>query len=96
MPLTANDAEALEELLRIELGHDNVLVKRYGKQLLLQRKDDEGETVARLKELGNQGLFTVEFRNHTGRYELLPGQGRLKELVSLIATHLAPYFDPNF
>ena len=89
------NAAELQRQLAALTGHDQVQVRPYGKHLLIQmRRDDSVDTIARLTELARNN-FSSAFRSHTGRWEPLPGNGDLATTADLVATLLAPYFDPN-
>jgi hypothetical protein len=88
-------AAELQRQLATLTGHDQVQVRPYGKHLLIQlRRDDSVDTIARLTEVA-RNTFSSAFRSHTGRWEPLPGHGDLATMADLVATLLAPYFEPN-
>ena len=87
-------AAELQRQLATLTGHDQVLVRPYGKHLLIQlRRDDSVDTIARLTEIA-RNTFSSAFRSHTGRWEPLPGHGDLATTADLVVTLLAPYFEP--
>jgi hypothetical protein len=87
-------AAELQRQLATLIGHQRVQVKPYGKHLLIQmHRDDTVDTIARLTELG-RNAYSSAFRSHTGRWEPLPGTGTLAVTADLVASMLAPYFDP--
>ena len=88
-------AAELQRQLATLTGHALAQVKPYGKHLLIQMlREDHVDTIARLTELGRNS-YSAAFRSHTGRWEPLPGSGDLATTADLVATLLAPYFDPN-
>jgi hypothetical protein len=88
-------AAELQRQLTALTGNDHLQVRPYGKHLLIQvRHDGSADTIARLTEVARNS-FTSAFRSHTGRWEPLPGTGDLAATGGLVATLLAPYFDPT-
>ncbi|WP_244223075.1 hypothetical protein [Cupriavidus lacunae] len=85
----------MQQQLRSLLGHEQIITQAYGRHLLIKRLDDEEPTVvARLTELG-RNRYGAAFRNHSGRWEPLPGEGPLDEMAELIVTLLQPYLQPD-
>lgn len=91
-PLAQAHADELQRHLAQLTGHEQARVRPYGKHLLIQmhRGDEVVDTVARLTELA-RNRYSAAFRSHTGRWEPLPVNGGLKEVVDSVATMLAPY-----
>ena len=92
---TKHYAAELQRQLRSLLGHEQIVTQAYGRHLLIKRLDDEESTVvARLTELGHN-RYSAAFRNHTGRWEPLPGTGSLDEMSELVVTLLQPYLQSD-
>jgi len=88
-------AAELQRQITTLTGNDRLQVRPYGKHLLIQlHRDDAVDTIARLTEVA-RNTFSSAFRSHTGRWEPLPGHGDLATTADLVATLLAPYFEPN-
>ncbi|WP_454744016.1 hypothetical protein [Cupriavidus necator] len=76
----------MQQQLRSLLGHEQIITQAYGRHLLIKRLDDEEPTVvARLTELG-RNRYGAAFRNHSGRWEPLPGEGSLDEMAEVVVT----------
>jgi hypothetical protein len=92
---TKHYAAKFQQQLRSLLGHEQIITQAYGRHLLIKRLDDEEPTVvARLTELG-RNRYGAAFRNHSGRWEPLPGEGSLDEMAELDVTLLQPYLQPD-
>lgn len=88
-------AAELQRQLATLTGHDQAIVRPYGKHLLIQmRSDDTAHTVARITEVA-RNTYSSAFRSHTGRWEPLPGRGNLAETADLVVALLAPYLESN-
>ena len=88
-------AAELQRQIATLTGHRLAQVKPYGKHLLIQmHRDDTVDTIARLTELGRNS-YSSAFRNHTGRWEPLPGTGDLATTADLVVSLLGSYLDPN-
>lgn len=80
--------------LKILLGHDQIAVRPHGSHLNIRLVEDDLETtVARLSEIG-RSRFAAGFRNHSGRWEPLPGTGDLDQAIEMVFTCLEPYLRP--
>ena len=94
-PYTRIDAEEVQKNLRERLGHEQVHVKPYGRNLLIQMEDPEGlDTVARVTRINNS-TYGAAFRTHTGRWEPLPDEGSRDEMVEIILNEFGPYLEPS-
>jgi len=92
---TAHDATKAQDELQQRLGHDQVHVKAYGSHLLIQMEvNGERDTVARITRIDAK-TYGVAFRTHSGRWEPLPEQGSLEEIVVLVVEDLGPYLLPD-
>ena len=91
--MSAKNETALQNKLRILLGHDQIEVHSSGVHLLLQLIGEDGpETIARLTEI-RPNLYNAAFRTHNGRWEPLPVEGNLLEVGEIVVDMLGPYFD---
>jgi hypothetical protein len=92
------EALNLQKLLRSHLGHDAVIVRPRGGHFLIelqpQEDGDDALTVARLTAV-NSTDYIAAFRNHSGRWEPLPGQGDLANMAKLVTDLLAPFLEPD-
>jgi len=80
--------------LKTLLGHDQIAVRPHGPHLHIRLVEDNLETtIARLTEIGGS-TFAVGFRNHSGRWEPLPGTGDLDEAIEMVFGCLEPYLQP--
>lgn len=96
MPTTSTTAtaERLAKRLRQLLGHDQVIVRPHGSHLHIRLVEDNFETlVARLSEI-RSGSFAAAYRNHAGRWEVLPGVGDLEQAAQIVFACLEPYLQP--
>lgn len=90
----AADAERLATRLKALLGHDQIVVRPHGRHLNIRLVEDDLETVvARLTET-RAGIFEAAYRNHSGRWEPLPGTGALAEAAQIVFNCLEPYLQP--
>jgi hypothetical protein len=92
----AMEAREIQRHLRELVGHDAVSVRPRGGHFVVevipQQDDDDAFPIARLTKTGTNG-YTAAFRNHSGRWEPLPGQGGLADMAKLVNDHLAPYLE---
>jgi hypothetical protein len=94
-PITTRKAVELQNNLQALLGHDKVQVRPYGRHLQIQMKiDDDANTVARLTEAGST-TYTAAFRNHSGRWEPLPGHGDIAHMAELVTSLLGMFLHPG-
>jgi len=94
-PFTVVDAEEVQKNLRERLGHAQVHVKPYGRNLLIQMEDAKSlETVARLTRINNK-TYCAAFRTHTGRWEPLPDEGTRDEMLEVVLDEFGPYLVPE-
>lgn len=85
----------VEAKLQSLLGHDHVVVRPYGRHLLVQLViENKPETIARLTTI-QANLYHASFRTHNGRWEQLPGEGNLLDMTTLLVDMLRPYFEIN-
>lgn len=70
------------------------MVRPHGRHLNIRLVEDEIETVVvRLTET-QPGIFEAAFRNHSGRWEPLPGTGALTDAAQTVFACLEPYLRP--
>lgn len=94
-PFAVSAAAEAEAKLQEKLGHRQVKVRPRGKQMLIQMDlGDEQETIARFVALTSR-TFAVDFRTTRGRWEPLPDEGTLAEMVDMVADQLGPYLMPE-
>ena len=94
-PYTVVDAEEVQKNRRERLGHAQIHVKPYGRNLLIQMEDSESvETVARLTRINNK-TYCAAFRTHTGRWEPLPDEGTRDEMLEVVLDEFGPYLVPE-
>lgn len=89
------EAIELQRLLRQHLGHDQVVVEKYGDHMVIDVLTPWGqERIARLTPIG-RGHYGLGFRSHTGRWVALPYTGPLKAMAKLTAEQLGGHLDPE-
>lgn len=87
-------ATRLQAALRTLLHHDAVVVRPYGAHLVVDVLYPDGsEPTARLTSIGDDA-FEAAFRNQSGRWEPLPGEGTLDEMAALMVDMLSLYLTP--
>ena len=73
------------------MEHDHIKVKTLGRHFLIQLELEDGvETVARITSITSK-LYGAAFRTHTGRWEPVPDEGTLEEMITLVYTLFGPY-----
>lgn len=87
----AHDADVAQARLRQHFEHENIHIKAHGSHLLIQMEvDGERDIVARLTWL-DENTFGVAFRAHNKRWEPLPDQGTLDEVIAVVIENFGPY-----
>lgn len=93
-PAALLGAADVEKKLRQALGQEAVIVKPYGRHLLIQIDcDGEPDTIARITQLDSR-TYGAAFKSHTGRWEPLSEEGSRDEMITVVAEELGPYLDP--
>lgn len=91
---TAENAQRLATRLKELLGHDQIAVRAHGSHLHIRLVEADMETVvARLTEI-RTGKFAAAYRNHSGRWEPLPGVGQLEQAAQIVVDCLGTYLEP--
>nr|WP_268745898.1 IS630 family transposase [Burkholderia sp. A9] len=87
--------ELNRQLCRL-LAHKYVATGTYGRHILIKRWGYPVclPAVARLTPAGHDH-YVAAFRNHSGRWEPLPGSGPLDAMAERVATLLQPYLEPD-
>lgn len=87
----AHDADTAQAKLRQHFEHENIHIKVHGSHLLIQLEvDGERDIVARLTRL-DENAYGVAFRAHNKRWEPLPDQGSLTEMITVVIDDFGPY-----
>ena len=84
-------AAEIQSQLRKAMEHDHIKVQPHGKHFLIQLELEDGlETVARISSITSRS-YSAAFRTHTGRWEPVPDEGTLEDMIRLVHTLFGPY-----
>ena len=84
-------AAEIQSQLRKAMEHDHIKVKPNGRHFLIQLELEDGmETVARITSITSR-TYGAAFRTHTGRWEPVPDEGTLEDMITLVFTLFGPY-----
>jgi hypothetical protein len=73
------------------MEHDHIKVKPHGPHFIIQLElEDDVETVARITAFTSR-KYGAAFRATAGRWEPLPDEGTLEEMITLVHTLFGAY-----
>jgi len=89
------DGRQVEDLLAQREGLDHIKVQLYGGTLVLYSGDGDDRARHARFAMVDLGLWRLDLRHHTGRWEKTPFVGSLSEVFTMLVDTLGFYLEPQ-